>query len=238
MRQEFDDDRLRFLIGDVRDQPRLLRAMEDIDTVISAAALKRIETSFYNPDEVVKTNVIGTMNTIDAAKIAGVRKVVLVSTDKAAIPKSVYGFSKATAEALVLAANNMSGANGPAYSVCRFGNVWCSTGSIVPKWRAMIAAGEKVVPVTDPECTRFFMRIEEAAKLVYREAESSSGGRTVIPDLPAYQVADLAEAMGVGILISGLPDFEKAHETMDGITHSNEVRRMTVDELRRELARG
>jgi UDP-N-acetylglucosamine 4,6-dehydratase len=236
MRQEFGNDpRLRFFVGDVRDAQRLERAMEGVDTVISAAALKRIETSYYNPEEVVKTNVMGTMNTIEAARAAGVRKVVLVSTDKAAVPCSIYGFSKATAEALMLAENNARGANGPLFSVCRFGNVWCSTGSIVPKWRAMIAAGAKTVPVTDPDCTRFFMRIEAAADLVYRTAASSEGGELAIPKLPAYRVGDLAEAMGVGVEVSGLPDFEKKHETMDGITTSADARRMSVAEIRMEL---
>jgi len=239
MREWFCDDyRLRWMIGDVRDKDRLRRAMQGVDVVIHAAALKRIETAHYNPDEVIKTNVSGTMNMLEGAEASGVRKVVLVSTDKAANPKSVYGLSKATAESLVIAANNMRSAKGPTYSVCRFGNVWCSTGSIVPRWRALIAAGAKAVPVTDPECTRFFMRLEEAAALVYREAMLPDGGRTVIPGLPAYRVSDLAEAMGVEIRVTGLPQFEKEHETMDGITHSNEVRRMSVDELRAELLRG
>lgn len=237
MRTEFQDNpKLRWLIGDCRDRDRLCRAMQGIDTVIAAAALKRIETAFYNPAEVVKTNVIGMMNTIEAAELAGVRKVVLVSTDKAANPCSVYGFSKAMAESLMLAANNARGATGPLYSVARFGNVWCSTGSIVPRWRAMIAEGAKVVPVTDPDCTRFFMRRDQAAELVYHTAASNIGGELAIPSLPAYRVGDLAEAMGVGYMVTGLPDFEKMHETMDGITASDTARRMSVEELKEELA--
>jgi UDP-N-acetylglucosamine 4,6-dehydratase/5-epimerase len=239
MRERFNDDpRLRFFIGDIRDKDRLARAMQGIDTVIAAAALKRIETSHYNPDEVVKTNVIGMINTIEAAQIAGVRKVVLVSTDKAAVPQSIYGYSKATAEALMLSANHSRGEHGPLYSVCRFGNVWCSTGSIVPRWREMIAKGQMVVPVTDPDCTRFFMRIEEAADLVYRTAQSETGGELAIPDLPAYRVGDLAKAMGVFMNVTGLPNFEKKDETMDGIINSSMVRRMSVDELIQELGRG
>jgi len=236
MRTEFnDDERLRWFIGDSRDSQRLKRAMHGVDTVIAAAALKRIETAFYNPDEIVKTNVIGTMNTIEAAEFAGVQKVVLVSTDKAANPCSVYGQSKAMAEALMLAANNARGASGPYYSVCRFGNVWCSTGSIVPKWRALIAAGAREVPVTDPDCTRFFMRIEDAAKLVYDTAAVEGGGHLSIPDLPAYRVGDLAEAMGVGMKITGLPEFEKMHETMDGVFTSEQASRMSVSDIKREL---
>lgn len=236
MRQEFaDNSRLRWFIGDVRDKDRLIRAMDGVDTVIAAAALKRIETAFYNPDEVCKTNVIGMMNTIEAAQHVGARKVVLVSTDKAANPCSVYGYSKAMAEALTLAANNTQRKGGTAFSVCRFGNVWGSTGSIVPKWRALIEQGAQSVPVTDPNCTRFFMRIEAAAKLVDDEARSPTAGALVIPDLPAYRVGDLAEAMGIEMNVTGLPAFEKPDETMDGITTSAQVRRMTVAELKREL---
>lgn len=236
MRQEFNNDpRLRWFIGDCRDEARLRRAMDGCDTVIAAAALKRIETAIYNPEEFVKTNVGGTMNTVEAAQSAGVRKVVLVSTDKAANPLSVYGYSKALAEAIVLSANTTRGANAPLYSVCRFGNVWGSTGSILPKWRKMIAEGATRVPVTDPDCTRFFMRIEDAAALVHRTAVSRKGGELEIPDLPAYRVGDLAEAMGVDVEIAGLPAFEKPHETMDGITTSEQARRMTVQELKAEL---
>lgn len=236
MAQEFGNDaRLRFFLGDIRDADRLARAMRGVDVVIAAAALKRIETCFYNPAEVVKTNIVGTMNTIEAAELAGVRKVVLVSTDKAANPVSIYGQSKATAEGLMLAANNSRGANGPLFSVCRFGNVWCSTGSIVPRWRAMISAGAKRVPVTDPDCTRYFMRIEDAARLVHDTASTPDGGELSIPDLPAYRVGDLAEAMGVGVDVIGLPDFEKRHETMDGVTHSDAARRMSIDELKEAL---
>jgi UDP-N-acetylglucosamine 4,6-dehydratase len=136
----------------------------------------------------------------------------------------------------MLAANNARGAMGPLYSVCRFGNVWGSTGSIVPRWRALLAAGATTVPVTDPDCTRFFMRIEGAADLVYRTAQTDDGGELAIPTLPAYRVGDLAEAMGLNMQVTGLPDFEKKHETMDGLTTSEQARRMTVEELRRELA--
>lgn len=235
MREEFKDDyRLRWFIGDVRDSERLQRAMHGVDTVIAAAALKRIETAHYNPDEVVKTNVIGIMNTIESAQRAGARKMVLVSTDKAANPCSVYGQSKAMAEALVMAANNTTGEGGTSFSVCRFGNVWGSTGSIVPKWRALIAAGAIRVPVTDPSCTRYFMRQTEAANLIYKTAIDMTG-KIVTPDLPAYSIGDLAQAMVVSMDVCGLPAFEKHHETMDGVTTSQSARRMTVEELRKEL---
>ena len=236
MNEQFSDPRIRFFVGDVRDAARLEMAMRGVDEVISAAAMKRIEACHYNPIECKKTNVDGTANVIEAAIRARVKRVVGVSTDKAVIPVSTYGHSKAMAESLLLDANNLSGSGGPRFAVARYGNVWCSTGSIVPKWRAMIAAGHKSVPVTDPDCTRYFMRAEQAVDLVLNLVHRMFGGELRIPILPAYRVGDLAEAMGVEMNVTGLPDFEKKHETMDGATYSDTAFRMTVDDLRKELA--
>lgn len=238
MRSQFaDDPRLRWFIGDVRDRERLTRAMRGVDVVVHAAALKRIEVGHYSPDEMVKTNVDGTSNVVEAAFSAGVKKAVLLSTDKAYQPISPYGQSKALAESIFLNANNVFGQHGPAYSVVRYGNIFCSTGSIVPRWRELIAAGAKRVPVSDTECTRFFMRPEEAVDLVWKTIASMDGGELVIPNwLPAYRVGDLAEAMDVEMEVLGLPSWEKLHESMrDGLS-SDRARRMEVDELRRELA--
>lgn len=236
MAREFAyDSRLRFLLGDIRDKSRLTEAMEGVEVVIAAAALKRIETAHYNPTELVKTNVVGTMNVVEAAKRAGVRKVVGVSTDKAVASISAYGQSKAMAESILLAANNTRGAHGPRYSICRFGNVWGSTWSLVPTWRALIAAGATTVPVTEPECTRYFMRLQEAVDLVLSIARTAEGGEVAIPTLPAYAVGDLATAMDVAMKVNGLPSHEKKHETMDGLTDSNSARRMSVAELVKEL---
>jgi UDP-N-acetylglucosamine 4,6-dehydratase len=146
-------DRLRFFIGDVRDRDRLRRAMDGIEVVIHAAALKRIEVGAYNPLEVKKTNIDGAANVIEAATDAYVARVVALSTDKAFQPISPYGTSKAFAESLFIAANNTRGWNGPIFSVVRYGNVWNSTGSVVPKWREIIRATtrfkEPAVPVTE-----------------------------------------------------------------------------------------
>lgn len=237
MRVEFNDDpRIRWFIGDVRDRDRLRRAMEGVGTVIHAAALKRIEVGDYAPDEMVKTNVLGSLNVIDAAFDAGVKKVVALSTDKAYQPISPYGQSKAIAESLFINANNIYGEHGPKYSVVRYGNVWGSTGSVVPRWRKMIEGGADEVPVTDPECSRFFMRKEEAVDLVLDTVKTMKGGELVIPEwLPAYTVGDLAEAMGVRANVIGLPAFEKRDEGMrDGLT-SDKARRMTIEELRAAL---
>lgn len=225
---------LRFFIGDVRDRDRLRRAMEGIDVVIHAAALKRIEVGAYNPLEVKRTNIDGAANVIEAATDAGVGRVIALSSDKAFEPVSPYGTSKAFAESLFLAANNTRGWNGPRFAVVRYGNVWNSTGSVVPTWRSILKTSD-TVPVTDPECTRFFMTMEEAVDLVLHTAEGMNGGETVIPTLPAYRLGDLAEAMGAKMDVRGLPDYEKRHESMAAFNSSDMARRMSVQELRDAL---
>lgn len=248
MQREFPDQRLRFFIGDVRDRERLRRAMEGIEVVIHAAALKRIEVGAYNPLEVKKTNIDGAANVIEAAMDARVSRVVALSTDKAYQPISPYGTSKAFAESLFLAANNTRGWKGPIFSVCRYGNIWNSTGSVVPTWRRIIrdqmrpGNGDSnfwpdplVVPVTDPDCTRFFMTMQQAVDLVFDTALHAIGGETIIPDLPAYRLGDLAEAMGAKMEIKGLPDYEKLHESMGPDNSSDKARRMTVAELKEAL---
>ncbi len=238
MRQKFNnDERLRFFIGDVRDRWRLTRAMHGCAVVIHAAALKRIEVGFNNPIEMVRTNVDGAVNVIEAAQDAGVKKVVAVSSDKAYQPVSPYGTSKALAESIFLAANNTTGAYGPRFAAVRYGNIWRSTGSVVPVWEKMIADGADYVPITDPECTRFFMRIEDAVKLILDTINVMKGGELAIPELPAFRLGDLAEAMEINYRIIGLPKFEKKHESMDENKCSANARKMSVAELREELKR-
>ncbi len=238
MRREFREDaRLRWFIGDVRDRDRLERAMERVGAVVHAAALKRIEVGAYCPEEMIETNVRGSQNVVWAARRAGVEKVLLVSSDKAFEPVSPYGLSKAMAEYLFTTANDLS-PYGPRYSVVRYGNVWCSTGSVVPTWRELLERGEARVPVTDPECSRFFMRLEEAVGLVLGTLREMTGGEVEVPDLPAYRVGDLAEAMEAEMEVIGLPEHEKRHEAMRPGLTSDRARRMTVDELRRALAEG
>lgn len=226
---------LRFFVGDVRDRDRLRRAMEDIEVVVHAAALKRIQTGYRDPIEVAKTNIGGAVNVIEAAHDAGVRKVVALSTDKAVDPISPYGTSKAFAESLFVAANNTRGNRGPIFSACRYGNVFASTGSVVPLWRKMLQTSD-TVPVTDPECTRFFMTIDQAVDLVLDTVSTMKGGEISVPMLPAYRLGDLAEAMGAKMDVLGLPSYEKLHETMGRFHSSDKARRMSVDELREALA--
>lgn len=231
-----NDPRLRFFIGDVRDFSRLKRAMQGVDVVVHAAALKRIEVGAYNPVEMVRTNVDGTINVVEAAQDAGVRKVVGLSSDKACEPISPYGCSKALGESILLAANNTVGADGPLFAATRYGNVWNSNGSVVPTWRKMIEAGATTVPVTDPDCTRFYMELHEAVDLVLHTINVMKGGELMVPDLPAYRLGDLAEAMGVSMRARGLPAHEKLHESMVSGEPSDRARRMTVSELREKLA--
>lgn len=235
MRQAFSDDRLRFFIGDVRDQERLRRAMEGIEAVVHAAALKRVEVGEYDAPEMVKTNVLGSMNVIEAATTAGVRKVVALSTDKACEPMNCYGATKLAAEKLFLAANYSRGKGGPIFAVCRYGNVAGSTGSVIPTWRQAQANG-RMVALTHPEATRFWMSREEAVALVMSTISTMRGGELAIPELPAYRLGDLAEAMKVNYHLVGLQPGEKLHESMRPGISSDVAARMTVEDLRRELA--
>ena len=228
-------ERLRMFIGDIRDRDRLRRALEGIDTIIHAAALKRIEVGAYSPLEVKKTNIDGAANVIEAAQDAGVKKVVALSSDKAHQPQSPYGTSKAFAESLFLSANNARGKYGPIFAVCRYGNIWGSTGSVVPTWRKMIADGAIFVPLTDPNCTRFFMTIDQAVDLVLNTVETMRGGEIAIPTLPAYRLGDLAIAMNVNTQTIGLPAYEKLNESMGEGNSSDKARRMSVAELREAL---
>jgi UDP-N-acetylglucosamine 4,6-dehydratase len=200
-------ERLHFFVGDVRDRDRLERAMHQVEVVIHAAALKRIEVGYYNPDEMIKTNVLGTMNVVEAARRARVRKLVLVSSDKAFEPVSPYGLSKALAEDVMLASRRMN--LGMRVSVCRYGNVAGSTGSVIPTWRELLKH-QDTVPVTDPECTRFWMSLAQAVALV-------------------------ASAIDGDEELTGLKPWEKKHESMAAGNCSADARRMTVDELRTEL---
>lgn len=234
MRTHFADaERLAFFIGDVLDSERLERAMQRCDAVVHAAALKRIEVGAYNPDQMVAVNVTGTTKVIEAARRARVRRVVFVSSDKAFEPVSPYGLSKALAEHLCLAANSMS--IGPRFVVCRYGNVAGSTGSVIPIWRALIERGEEIT-MTDPEATRFWMRLDEAVGLVLSALHGDK--ELLIPALPAYRLYDLARAMGAErIRVTQLQSFEKKHESMGAGNSSECARRMTVAEIAEELTR-
>ena len=239
-------ERMRYFVGDVRDQDRLRQAMEDVDLVIHAAALKRVETGEYDTTEIVKTNVLGAMNVIEAARDANrgrqvSMRVVALSTDKACSPINAYGASKLLMEKLMLGANNARGAHGPRFSITRYGNVAGSTGSVICQWRDAIERG-RCPRITNPEATRFWMTLDQAIDLVLKVSGSAAGGELVVPELPAYRLGDLLEAMPRKVQDLpkaqpiGLGPGEKLHERMkeDG-PDSSQVRRMTVDELREAL---
>lgn len=242
MRDKFDNDsRLRFFIGDVRDVDRLKRAMHGAQIVVHAAALKRIEVGAYNPDEMVKTNVLGTMNVIEAAIASYVNKVIGLSSDKAYQPISPYGQSKALGESLLLAANDMH-AGKTKFAAVRYGNIWCANGSVVPRWYRQVL-DDKEITITDSACTRFFMTVDQAVQLVWDTAETMKGGELVIPEsLPAYSLGALAAAFhtlyGCDFKYIGLPKHEKLHESMREGLCSVDARQLTIDELIELLKRG
>lgn len=222
MSQKFNNDKLRFFIGDVQDHFRFRRAIRGVELVIHAAAMKRIDACHFNPEEMVRINVLGTANVVNSCESAGIRCVFL-STDKACEPISSYGYSKALAERIAF---------GAGAAVTRYGNVANSTGSVIPKWKNC----GTVVPVTDPEATRFFMLPQEAINLVLYAAEHMPKD-VVVPNLPAYDLRSLAEAMWKEIRVTGLPEWEKKHESMVPGQPSNMARRMTVEELREEIGK-
>ena len=225
MRATFPDERMRFFLGDVRDLGRVRRAFEGIDFVIHAAALKRIEAGEQDAEEFVKTNVLGTMHVVAAAHDAGVDRVCFLSTDKASQASTLYGSTKMTAERLIRAANNARGATGPIYAATRYGNVSNTRGSVIPKWRALIAAGQAIT-ITDPDATRYWMPMADAVALVSWTLGAMVGGEVVVPDLPAYRVGDLAQAMGAtDIVTTALANGEKRHESMIGTDELPSFRR-------------
>lgn len=216
VRQLFNDDpRLRWFIGDVRDLPRLRRAMHGVDHVVHAAALKQVDTGEYNPFEFVKTNVIGSQNVVEAAIDAGVRKVVALSTDKASSPINLYGATKLTADKLFILGNHYAAAYPTRFAVVRYGNVTGSRGSIVPKFRALHEAG-KSLPITDLRCTRFLITLPQAVQMVLDTFAMMQGGELVVPHIASHRVTDLAQAIAPGARMHdiGLRPGEKLHEEM------------------------
>nr|WP_246242575.1 UDP-N-acetylglucosamine 4,6-dehydratase (inverting) [Flexivirga aerilata] len=216
VRQHFGDDpRLRWFIGDVRDLPRLQRAMHQVDYVVHAAALKQVDTGEYNPFEFVKTNVLGSQNVIEAAIDAGVKKVVALSTDKASSPINLYGATKLSADKLFILGNHYAAAYPTRFAVVRYGNVTGSRGSIVPKFRALAEAGESL-PITDLRCTRFLITLPDAVQMVLDTFDMMQGGELVVPHIPSHKVTDLAQAIAPGAKMHdiGLRPGEKLHEEM------------------------
>ncbi len=216
MKQTFNDKRMRYFIGDVRDKERLIRAMEDVDIVIHAAALKHVPVAEYNPMECIKTNINGAQNVIDAALEVEAEKVIALSTDKAAAPINLYGATKLASDKLFVAANNMVGKRKTRFAVVRYGNVIGSRGSVVPFFVNLIKNGAKELPITHPEMTRFLITLEEGVRFVLKNFERMKGGEIFIPKLPSMKMVDLAKCLAPerDIKIIGIRPGEKLHEVM------------------------
>lgn len=214
MGQKFTDPRLRFFIGDVRDRARLCRALEGVDTVIHAAALKQVPAAEYNPMEFIKTNVLGAENVIEACLDSDVHNVVALSTDKAAAPINLYGATKLCSDKLFIAANNVKGSRDIRFSVVRYGNVMGSRGSVIPFFLERRKTG--VLPITDAAMTRFNITLSEGVELVMHALKHALGGEIFVPKIPSYRITDVAEAIGPECKkpVVGIRPGEKIHEEM------------------------
>jgi len=239
MQQEFPEEKypaLRFFIGDVRDQNRLTRALEGIDTVVHAAALKQVPAAEYNPFEFIKTNVLGAQNLVEACMDANVKRVVALSTDKAAAPINLYGATKLCSDKLFIAANNFKGERDLRFSVVRYGNVMGSRGSVIPFFLEKAKTG--ILPITDPEMTRFNISLEEGVEMVFWALEHGLGGEIFVPKIPSYRIEDVAEAIGPNCKheIVGIRVGEKLHEEM--ITRSDSPNTLDIGEYYAILGSG
>ncbi len=228
MEQQFSSEEypnLRYFIGDVRDGARLRRALEGIDVVVHAAALKQVPAAEYNPFECIKTNIFGAQNLIETCLDANVNRIVALSTDKAAAPINLYGATKLCSDKLFVAANNIKGSRDARFSVVRYGNVMGSRGSVIPFFLKKRAS--KVLPITDPTMTRFNITLQEGVDMVLWALENAWGGEVFVPKIPSYRILDLAQAIGPDCEhpIIGVRPGEKIHEEM--ITSSDSYN--TVD---------
>ncbi|MFC1748548.1 UDP-N-acetylglucosamine 4,6-dehydratase (inverting) [Pseudomonadota bacterium] len=212
----FDDARIRYFVGDVRDKDRLYRAFEGVDVVIHAAALKQIPSCEYNPFEAVKTNIHGAQNVIDAAIDRNVNKVVALSTDKACAPINLYGATKLCSDKLFIAGNSYTGNRDTVFCVVRYGNVVGSRGSVIPYFMELLKNGEKRLPITDKKMTRFWLTMDRAVDLVKTALEYMGGGELFVCKIPSVKIVDVAEAVspGVKLKVVGIRPGEKMHEMM------------------------
>ncbi len=216
MAQIFNDKCMRYFIGDVRDLNRLEKAMDGVDYAIHAAALKHVPIAEYNPMECIKTNVMGAENVINASIKNHVKKVIALSTDKAANPINLYGATKLASDKLFVAANNIRGSQDTFFSVVRYGNVVGSRGSVIPFFQKLVKEGKKEIPITDPHMTRFWITLKDGVLFVLKNFERMQGGETFIPKIPSMKMTDLAEAIAPNIpqKIVGIRPGEKLHEVM------------------------
>lgn len=216
MAQKFNDTCMRYFIGDVRDLPRLLKAMNGVDFVVHAAALKHVPIAEYNPMECIKTNVMGAQNVIDACIANNVKKIIALSTDKAASPANLYGASKLVSDKLFVAANNLTGTHKIIFSVVRYGNVLGSRGSVVPFFEKLIREGASSLPITEPNMTRFWITLQEGVDFVLKNFERMQGGEIFVPKIPSMKMTEMAKAIAPHLPqeVIGIRPGEKLHEMM------------------------
>jgi UDP-N-acetylglucosamine 4,6-dehydratase len=216
MQQVYNQDCMRYFIGDVRDGERLRQAMTGVDYVIHAAALKQVPAAEYNPTECIKTNIHGAENVIEAAIANNVKKVIALSTDKAASPINLYGATKLASDKLFVAANNIVGAKQTRFACVRYGNVVGSRGSVVPFFKELVAQGVKELPITHEEMTRFWITLQQGVDFVLSNFDRMRGGEIFVPRIPSVRIVDLVEAYAPGIAtrIVGIRPGEKLHEVM------------------------
>jgi UDP-N-acetylglucosamine 4,6-dehydratase len=219
MAQEFPQEKypfIRYFIGDVRDKDRLDLALRDVDFVVHAAAMKQVTTAEYNPFECIRTNVFGAENVVSACLRRGVKRVVALSTDKAANPVNLYGASKLASDKIFVAANNLAGSDGPRFSVVRYGNVFGSRGSVVPFFKKLIADGAESLPITDERMTRFWITLTQGVNFVLSSMEMMRGGEIYVPKIPSTTIPDVARLIDPSMKqhVIGIRPGEKLHETM------------------------
>ncbi|ENQ6619025.1 UDP-N-acetylglucosamine 4,6-dehydratase (inverting) [Campylobacter lari] len=216
MAREFNDNCMRYFIGDVRDKERLSIAMKDVDFVIHAAAMKHVPIAEYNPMECIKTNIHGAQNVIDACLENNVEKCIALSTDKACNPINLYGATKLASDKLFVAANNIAGNSHTKFSVTRYGNVVGSRGSVIPFFKKLINEGAKELPITDERMTRFWISLEDGVNFVLNNFAYMHGGEIFVPKIPSMKIVDLAKTMAPNLThkIIGIRAGEKLHEIM------------------------
>lgn len=216
MQQTYNQSCMRYFIGDVRDQARLNSAMEGVDYVIHAAALKHVPAAEYNPMECIKTNIHGAENVINAALLNNVKKVIALSTDKAANPINLYGATKLCSDKLFVSANNMVGPRETRFAVVRYGNVVGSRGSVVPFFKKLISSGVKELPITHVDMTRFMITLDQGVEFVLKNFQRMHGGEIFVPKIPSMKMTELARALAPNLpqKVIGIRPGEKLHEIM------------------------
>lgn len=223
MAQKYNDKCMRYFIGDVRDLPRLQKAMHGVDIVVHAAALKHVPIAEYNPMECIKTNIMGAQNVIDACIDNEVPYTIALSTDKAASPANLYGASKLASDKLFVAANNLTGEHDMKFSVVRYGNVLGSRGSVIPYFEKLITQGATSLPITEPNMTRFWITLQEGVDFVLKNFLRMQGGEIFVPKIPSMKMTDLAKAIAPDMPhnIIGIRPGEKLHEVMCPVDDSH-----------------